>query len=114
MADKDINIGDLRYRISIYAAAETVDGSGNVAVSPRVLRCVVWADIWSRSSASSNTNDEDLHDIVTRFTVRYNPAIQYSDLIEYAGRKFKPVGPPWQEDMHWTLIDTKEVVRHEP
>jgi head-tail adaptor len=107
---KKFQIGDLDSRISILAATNAIDDSGNMVAAPYEVRCVVWANIYDKDAGIMAANGEVIHDIMTEITVRYNPGIIQTDVVDHDGRHFEQVGPPIHIGREWTRLTCREAV----
>ena len=109
-----MNPGELNCRVIVKKATEAKDSEGNVLSKPYTDRCTVWAKIQALTARMRNGTAEDYHEILTRITIRYNPAVEYTDRIYYGSRVFEQIGPPINmgEKNAYMRLECREVVEN--
>ena len=111
---KKFQPGNFRDRVAIKKKITARDSEGHVLKNPYEIRCVVWANIYDKSSDAVSASDEIVHSVITEITIRYRADVLQSDLIadDVHGRVFEQTAPPIiLENRRFLQMSCREVVR---
>ena len=109
----DYDVGELKDRINILRAANSIDAEGNTIKEPYTSFANLWANIYSKASDVVSQTGEVIHSVRVEITIRYRTGILESDkIIDYVhGRTFEQTAPAIPTaNRKWLVLTCREVI----